>query len=271
MTGFLMNEVPDNTGHFYPPWANELSPLVKDEPSAFMMPDPAAPRQPQPRQQHQQQDQRLPAPEALPAAPVADPALDVIMGGATGGSRAGSTTSSSSSGASSMLRAPKAAAAAGAAALGGVGATFRKTSAGGVTRRRSSSKEEQAKKRRERNRVLARRTRLRKKFFFQSLQQQVGCWLVVTKQGKERVVVALPAAVCTGTQGLLVEYPGGRGRLTIGSGNRAQKRNFKFSMLSPHHVWFVMYNQCFFSGVQVYNDVRSLLSYAWCPSEASGV
>ncbi|CAM9408184.1 unnamed protein product [Ectocarpus sp. 6 AP-2014] len=174
MTGFLMNEVPDNTGHFYPPWANELSPLVKDEPSAFMMPDPVAPRQPQPRQQQQQQDQRLPAPEGLPAAPVADPALDVIMGGATGSSRPGSTTSSSSSGASSMLRAPKAAAAAGAAALGGVGATFRKTPAGGVTRRRSSSKEEQAKKRRERNRVLARRTRLRKKFFFQSLQQQVA-------------------------------------------------------------------------------------------------
>ena len=156
ITGFLMNEVPDNLGHFYPPWANDPAPPVKDEP---MMPEPTAAARPQ-------QQVQIPSPEPLPVAPVADPALDVVMGG----------TAASSTTATRLPPKPaKAASSAGiiAGGGGGVGATFRKTAAGGVTRRRSSSKEEQAKKRRERNRVLARRTRLRKKFFFQSLQQQV--------------------------------------------------------------------------------------------------
>lgn len=170
ITGFLMNEVPDNLGHFYPPWANDPAPTVKDEP--FMMPDPVA------TAARPQQQAQLPSPEPLPAvAPVADPALDVVMGGTAGGGATVSTTR--------LPPKPAKAARAGAASSAGiagagarVGATFRKTAAGGVNRRRSSSKEEQAKKRRERNRVLARRTRLRKKFFFQSLQQQVRSYFV---------------------------------------------------------------------------------------------
>eukprot|EP00903_Cladosiphon_okamuranus_P008249 g7940.t1 len=177
VTGFLMNEVPDNLGHFYPPWANDPALAVKDEPLPFMMPEPAATAaRPQQQQQQQEEEAQLPSPEPLPAvAPVADPTLDVVMGGATGSRpKAVSTTTR-------LPRKPAKAAGATTSAAGvaggagsGVGATFRKTAAGGVTRRRSSSKEEQAKKRRERNRVLARRTRLRKKFFFQSLQQQVA-------------------------------------------------------------------------------------------------
>lgn len=160
ITGFLMNEVPDNLGHFYPPWASDPAAApVKEEP--FMLAEPATAR---PQQQRAQLP--VPSPEPLRIAPAADPALDVVMGG-TG------TSSASAPSARRLPPKPAKVASAGIAGGGGVGATFRKTAAGGVTRRRSSSKEEQAKKRRERNRVLARRTRLRKKFFFQSLQQQV--------------------------------------------------------------------------------------------------
>nr|AML78388.1 putative LOV domain-containing protein [Colpomenia sinuosa] len=169
MTGFLMNEVPDSSGHFYPPWANDPVPLVKDEPSSFMMPEPAPARpsrQQQPQQPQQQQQQ-------APAAPVADPALDDVIMGGTSARPSTSIAASGSSAGSRLAKAPGTTAVTG--GTGGTGGTtLRKTAAGGVTRRRASSKEEQAKKRRERNRVLARRTRLRKKFFFQSLQQQVA-------------------------------------------------------------------------------------------------
>nr|AML79041.1 putative LOV domain-containing protein [Petalonia fascia] len=167
MTGFLLNEVPDNAGHFYPPWVNEPVPLVKDEPSAFMMAEPAPARPPLQQQQQQQtpQQQQQLQPTAAAVAPVAEPSLgDVIMGG--------SDTAATAGGSSSLAgRLPKAP---GTTTAVAGRTTLRKTASGGVTRRRASSKEEQAKKRRERNRVLARRTRLRKKFFFQSLQQQVA-------------------------------------------------------------------------------------------------
>ncbi|CAN0411793.1 unnamed protein product, partial [Laminaria digitata] len=146
ISGFLMNEVPDSTGHFYPPWIAEPEPIVKGEPMMLAESDNIISR---PQQQ-----------QALPRATPAPPGATVdVRSGSGGGVGSGG----------GMTRALKVEARAGA----GAGATFRKTAAGGVTRRRSSSKEEQAKKRRERNRVLARRTRLRKKFFFQSLQQQV--------------------------------------------------------------------------------------------------
>lgn len=146
ISGFLMNEVPDSTGHFYPPWVAEPDPIVKAEPMMLGESDTIISRP----QQQQQQQQALARAVSTPGT-----TLDVRSGGGGGGRGSGG----------GVARALK--------AEGGAGATLRKTAAGGVTRRRSSSKEEQAKKRRERNRVLARRTRLRKKFFFQSLQQQV--------------------------------------------------------------------------------------------------
>lgn len=133
LSGFLMNETPDSSGHFYPPWTGDTDSLVKGEP---VLADLTASRP-----QH-------PASVRSNPIPSSDVKADVSL-------VENSTPDFS----------PKLA--------GGTGSTLRKTAGGGVTRRRSSSKEEQAKKRRERNRVLARRTRLRKKFFFQSLQQQV--------------------------------------------------------------------------------------------------
>eukprot|EP00752_Nemacystus_decipiens_P007415 g6630.t3 len=185
ITGFLMNEVPDNLGHFYPPWANDPAPPVKDEP--FMMasaPQSAA----RPLQQAQ-----IPSPDPLPVAPAADPVLDVVMGGTTGSGAPSTTTRLPPKPAKA---APSPAGMARGGAGRGVGATLRKTAAGGVTRRRSSSKEEQAKKRRERNRVLARRTRLRKKFFFQSLQQQVACL-----QRENERLKSIVSTRCPGTAG----------------------------------------------------------------------
>lgn len=148
ISGFLMNEVPDSTGHFYPPWVAEPEPIVKGEPMMLAENDTIISRQ----QQQQALARAVPTPGAT---------LDVRIGG-VGGGGGGVRGVGSGGGVARALKVE-----------GGAGATFRKTAAGGVTRRRSSSKEEQAKKRRERNRVLARRTRLRKKFFFQSLQQQV--------------------------------------------------------------------------------------------------
>lgn len=135
LSGFLMNETPDYSGHFYPPWAAESDPIIKDEPmvAEFSLPRP--------------QQQELPRSGA-----VLSPDLKIDVSSVGSSQAKGATVTFSS----------------------GTAPTLRKTASGGITRRRSSSKEEQAKKRRERNRVLARRTRLRKKFFFQSLQQQVG-------------------------------------------------------------------------------------------------
>lgn len=164
MTGFLMNELPDNAGHFYPPWVNEPDLVVKGEP--MMMVAESAPPRPQ--------QQQLPVQPGVHA-PAAVTRLDSSVGAAAG----------------SSARLAK--------SHGGGGATFRKTAAGGVTRRRASSKEEQAKKRRERNRVLARRTRLRKKFFFQSLQQQVPIIHTVIRSIKmimRTAVVAIILLIC---------------------------------------------------------------------------
>lgn len=144
-----MNEAPDTTGHFYPPWVNEAeaTTTVKEEPMAVA------------ENVLQQQQPTVLAPPL----PAAKPDVTMANATTTAGPAARGVVSALPVG--TTARVPK--------MQVGVGATFRKTAAGGVTRRRSSSKEEQAKKRRERNRVLARRTRLRKKFFFQSLQQQV--------------------------------------------------------------------------------------------------
>nr|AML79087.1 putative LOV domain-containing protein [Sargassum hemiphyllum] len=142
ISGFLMNEPPDSSGHFYPPWVSELDPVVKPEPMIFEESN-------HPRQQSAQ---------SAPPTVTLDTKVDMSLV---------NTTNTNTRETPSSQRGPK-------AQTYGVGSTVRKTASGGVTRRRSSSKEEQAKKRRERNRVLARRTRLRKKFFFQSLQQQVA-------------------------------------------------------------------------------------------------
>lgn len=142
LSGFLMNEMPDNAGHFYPPWGTDLDPIVKD--------DSIAPAMPMSRIQEEANFLRIGGVEASATEPKVDISTEMLTGAIPG--KAGLPRFSP----------------------GATASTLRKTSAGGVTRRRSSSKEEQAKKRRERNRVLARRTRLRKKFFFQSLQQQVS-------------------------------------------------------------------------------------------------
>lgn len=136
-----MNEPPDSSGHFYPPWVSELDPVVKPEPMNFEEGN-------HPRPQSGQ---------SVPPTLTLDTKVDMSLV---------NTTNTNTRGTPSSQRGPK-------VQTSEVGSTVRKTASGGVTRRRSSSKEEQAKKRRERNRVLARRTRLRKKFFFQSLQQQV--------------------------------------------------------------------------------------------------
>lgn len=170
MAGFLMNEAPDSSGHFYPPpWATEPEPLVKEEPMMLSEPDPSRSQLKQ-EQQHQQQPQPPPQQQQqqrVPtrAAPALDTWFDVPISGA-------SITSVAKRPPKSQQQQQHQHSGCGGGGAG-AGATLRKTPAGGITRRRSSSKEEQAKKRRERNRVLARRTRLRKKFFFQSLQQQV--------------------------------------------------------------------------------------------------
>lgn len=146
LSGFLMNEAPDSTGHFYPPWMTDLDPITKDEPIASYSSTP--------KEQQQQQQQHPPLRSAgAVAKPMAEPKVDISVGALIAGTPARFAT--------------------GINAAATATPTLKKSASGGVTRRRSSSKEEQAKKRRERNRVLARRTRLRKKFFFQSLQQQV--------------------------------------------------------------------------------------------------
>lgn len=140
ISGFLMNEPPDSSGHFYPPWVSELDP-VKPEPMIF----------------EESNHPRPQSGQSVPPTPTLDTKVDMSLV---------NTTNTNTRVTPSSQRGPK-------VQTSGAGSTVRKTASGGVTRRRSSSKEEQAKKRRERNRVLARRTRLRKKFFFQSLQQQV--------------------------------------------------------------------------------------------------
>lgn len=144
LSGFLMNEMPDSTGHFYPPWGTDVEPLIKDEPLAV---DFATSKS-------QQQQPSLEG----GAGGITAPKVDISLG-ATAPTLV-SSTSAPGRFATGTIAVPAA-------------PSLKKNASGGVPRRRSSSKEEQAKKRRERNRVLARRTRLRKKFFFQSLQQQV--------------------------------------------------------------------------------------------------
>nr|AML76363.1 putative LOV domain-containing protein [Ishige okamurae] len=184
LSGFLMNETPDSTGHFYPPWANDADPLVKAEPVASGQTPDTGPQ--------------VLSSVATPAIPQTNvpgvvPADIPISFGAI-------TVPTSSSTANVVG-----------------GSTIRKNSAGGVTRRRASSKEEQAKKRRERNRVLARRTRLRKKFFFQSLQQQVA-----GLQRENERLKSIVTAHCPGTSGeILLSCVSGSSSMVADCANQA--------------------------------------------------
>lgn len=153
MSGFLMNETPDSTGHFYPPWATDVEPLIKDEPLAV---DFATSKS-------QQQSSLEEGAGGIATAPKVDISLGPTVPTLV------NSTSAPGRFATGTIAVPAA-------------PSLKKNASGGVPRRRSSSKEEQAKKRRERNRVLARRTRLRKKFFFQSLQQQVMIFVVFRVQ-----------------------------------------------------------------------------------------
>lgn len=155
LSGFLMNETPDSSGHFYPPWASDADSSVKDEPLIADDFEVCRPQQQMPLRPNGGHAGVAPASDTKVEVSVGvDPSAAIVFRGVNNTATVNRLVAS-----------------------GGPGSTLKKTAAGGVTRRRSSSKEEQAKKRRERNRVLARRTRLRKKFFFQSLQQQV-CGLV---------------------------------------------------------------------------------------------